>query len=91
MSKMTSVIVELENFKMKEQDRLAKQRVRSRRSYTNRFKILPDMTVEEKLQVQRNIQRRRDSARARYVGQVKEKQQQRAKKRYVKKEKEVTG
>ena len=49
------------------------------------------MTFEEKMNVQRNIQKRRDSARARYTGQVKVKQQQRAKKRYVPKEREVSG
>ena len=83
--------IELQNFQMKEQDRLAKQKARSRRSYANRYKVTPDMTFEEKMNVQRNIQKRRDSARARYTGQVKVKQQQRAKKRYVPKEREVSG
>mgnify|MGYP003140175400 FL=1 len=86
---ITTLQTQLYNLKLKEENRKEKQRERSRRSYNNRYKITPDMGIEEKLNVQRNIQKRKESARRRYVGQTKENQKERAKKRYIPKKKEA--
>ena len=86
---ITTLQTQLFNLKLKDEQRKEKQRVRSKRSYANRYKITPNMSIEEKLNVQRNIQKRKESARRRYVGQTKENQKERAKKRYIPKKKEA--
>ena len=80
---------ELNNLRLKENDRKEKQRVRSKRSYANRYIITEDMTIKEKLDVQRNVAKRRASAKRRYQGQTKENQKERAKARYVPKKKKA--
>ena len=77
-----SLYVQLENLNLEKEVRLKSQRERSKRSYQRRFKLSDDMTIEEKMNVLRNIQKRRDSAKRRYTGDVKEKSQERGNLRY---------
>ncbi len=52
-----------------------------RRFYANKFKILPDMTDEEKEQVQANIDKRNAQARARYKNNKLQRERQKARAR----------
>ena len=76
--------VQIYNLTLAEEQRKENQRRRSRKSYERRFKITEDMTIQERLQVQRNIQNRQMKAKNRYVGEVRDTQRERARSKYIK-------